>query len=164
MRHTWPKVWPIVDWNNRGVASHDWTWSQNLVYNMHSCESWGRVILSDRTVIQLPDAQLEEAYGFVPPPPAEGTPKPGSMARIPGGLYTIGPDEAIFITVVDPDGDATRAGNEGGVFSSEDYTVYLRLTANDGSQNGQTRSSMFFSWPWVRMPSMATTCSSVSSR
>jgi len=92
VQHTWPKTWPIVDWNDRGTASYDWTWSQNLVYNMHSCESWGRVILSDRTVIQLPDAQLEDAYAFVLPPQSERKPEPGSMARIPGGIYTIGPD------------------------------------------------------------------------
>lgn len=50
------------------------------------------MILSDRTVIQLPDAQLEDAYPFVSPPQAEHKPEPGSMVRIPGGAYTIGPD------------------------------------------------------------------------
>jgi formylglycine-generating enzyme required for sulfatase activity len=92
VEHTWPRVWPIIDWKDHGKASYDWTWSQNLVYNMHSCESWGRVILSDRTVIQSPDPELADAYAFLPPPEPQHQPEPGAMVRIPGGEYTVGPD------------------------------------------------------------------------
>lgn len=92
VQHTWPKVWPIVNWKDHGNASYDWTWSQNLVYNMHSCESWGRVILSDRTVVQLPNPELENAFAFVPAPEPEHLPEVGDMVRIEGGLYRIGPD------------------------------------------------------------------------
>jgi formylglycine-generating enzyme required for sulfatase activity len=92
VQHTWPKVWPIIDWNDRGPRSYDWTWSQNLVYNMHSAECWGRVILSERTVRQPPEEHLQNAFGFQLPPAPTHTPEPGSMVRIPGGTYTIGPD------------------------------------------------------------------------
>lgn len=64
VQHTWPRTFPIVDWDNRGPESYDWTWSQNLVYNMHSTESWGRVLLSEHTVLQTPDPGLENAFAF----------------------------------------------------------------------------------------------------
>lgn len=92
VQHNWPKVWPIIDWKNWGDTVYDWTWSQCLVYNMHSCESWGRVILSDQTVIQLPDIDLEEPYKFLQPPQSVHTLQPGCMVKISGGTYTIGPD------------------------------------------------------------------------
>jgi len=116
VQHTWPKVSPIVDWSDRGNASYDWTWSQNLVYNMHSCESWGRVILSERTVIQLPDAQLEAPYAFVQPPQPKCDPEPGSMTRIGGGMYTIGPD------ATDPD-DSPQGSVELEDFLIDRYAV-----------------------------------------
>ena len=94
VEHPWPRnIWPIVDWENRGGPCQDWTWSQNLVYNMHSCESWGRVILSDRTIIQAADSERENAFPCVEPPLSRKTPKVGQMVKIRGGTYTIGPDE-----------------------------------------------------------------------
>ena len=92
VQHPWPRdIWPTTDWTNRGGPAWDWTWSPNLVYNMHVCETWGRLILSDRLVAQAPDLHLEAAFAFVaPPPPTEAT--PGDVVRIRGGSYTIGPD------------------------------------------------------------------------
>ena len=92
VQHPWARdIWPITDWTNRGGPPWDWTWSPNLVYNMHVCETWGRLILSDRSVAQARDVDVEAAFGFVASPPtAEVT--PGAVVRIRGGSYTIGPD------------------------------------------------------------------------
>lgn len=92
VQHTWPRTFPIVDWDNRGPESYDWTWSQNLVYNMHSVESWGRILLSERTVLQTPDAALESAFAFGTPPAVAHTPELDSMVRVTAGTCTIGPD------------------------------------------------------------------------
>jgi formylglycine-generating enzyme required for sulfatase activity len=97
VEHPWPRdVWPIVDWENRGGPCFDWTWSPNLVYNMHSCESWGRVILSGLTVLQAPDIEREQAFPFAlvftAPPQLSKKIRPGTMVKIRGGTYTIGPD------------------------------------------------------------------------
>ncbi|MCE5250915.1 SUMF1/EgtB/PvdO family nonheme iron enzyme [bacterium] len=95
VEHPWPRdVWPITDWENRGGPGFDWTWSQNLVYNMHSGESWGRVILSERTVLQAPDVNLEHAFPFVEPPESRAVRRAGGMVKIKGGTYTIGPDSS----------------------------------------------------------------------
>ena len=112
VQHPWPpNVWPIVDWEDRGGPCWDWTWSPNLVYNMHSCESWGRVILSGRTVLEKSDDALENAFTFIEPPSPRKKPKVGSMVRIKGGTYTIGPD--------DTDPDASPQGNE----TVDDYFI-----------------------------------------
>lgn len=93
VQHPWPKdVWPVEDWKNRGGPCWDWTWSPNLVYNMHSCESWGRVILLDHTVLESPYSNKETAFSFVDPPPPPKKPRLGSMVKIKGGTYLIGPD------------------------------------------------------------------------
>jgi formylglycine-generating enzyme required for sulfatase activity len=88
----WNRAWPIVDWNDRGPTIYDWTWSPNLVYNMHTAESWGRVILSDRTVLQGSDPLLDKAFPFVEPPQKKMAPQPGRMVLIKGGTYPVGPD------------------------------------------------------------------------
>ena len=94
VQHPWPDdIWPIEDWNNRGGPCWDWTWSQNLVYNMHSCESWGRIIMSTRTVLQATDTELENSFSFVEPPQPKRRLRAGEMVRIKGGKYSIGPDE-----------------------------------------------------------------------
>jgi formylglycine-generating enzyme required for sulfatase activity len=93
VQHTWPRVFPIVDWTDRGPASYDWTWSQQLVYNMHCVETWGRVLLSQRRVTQAPDPDLVEAFPFVATPPAPHTVEPGEMVRVAAGSYPVGPDE-----------------------------------------------------------------------
>jgi len=116
VEHSWPRTWPIVDWKDRGPASYDWTWSPNLVYNMHSCESWGRVILSERTVLQMPDPQLREAFAPVAPRRGDHTPEPGGMILIPGGTYTIGPD------ATDPD-DSPRGAATLDDFYMDRYEV-----------------------------------------
>ena len=94
VQHPWPpNVWPIVDWEARGGSPWDWTWSSNLVYNMHVCETWGRVIISDKTVLEPTDYNLENAFAFIEPPSPRKKPKVGSMARIKGGTFIIGPDD-----------------------------------------------------------------------
>ncbi|NKB70305.1 MAG: SUMF1/EgtB/PvdO family nonheme iron enzyme [Candidatus Latescibacteria bacterium] len=92
VQYPWSRTtWPITDWKNRGGPCWDWTWSPVLVYNMHACETWGRLVLSDRTPAQAPDADLEGIFDFVAPP-AEQTVNPGEMVQIEGGSYPIGPD------------------------------------------------------------------------
>ena len=89
----WPRdIWPIMDWNNRGGKGWDWTWTPNLAYDMHVPECWGRVILSDRTVLEHKDPELENMFPFVEAPRPPKKPDIGSMVKIKGGTYTIGPD------------------------------------------------------------------------
>ncbi len=88
----WPKdIWPIMDWNKKG-SNWDWTWTPNLAYDMHVPETWGRVILSERTVHRSKDMTLENSFPFVDPPRSRKKPKTGNMVKIKGGTYTIGPD------------------------------------------------------------------------
>ena len=70
----------------------DWTWSPVLVYNMHVCETWGRLILSDRSVAEAPDEELEKLFAFAAPPADAPDAVPGEMVRIRGGTFPIGPD------------------------------------------------------------------------
>jgi formylglycine-generating enzyme required for sulfatase activity len=93
VEHPWPKTWPVIDWENRGGPCWDWTWSPNLVYNMHSCESWGRVVLSGSTVLQTADVSSDTAFPVAEPPNPKRKPVPGEMVKIRGGTYAIGPDE-----------------------------------------------------------------------
>ncbi len=93
VQHPWPRdVWPIADWTNQGGPVWDWTWSPVLVYNMHACETWGRLVLSDRTVAAAPDPDVGSIFGFVTPPPALPDVTPGKMVSIGGGTFVIGPD------------------------------------------------------------------------
>lgn len=85
------KEWPIVDWEHRG-ACWDWTWTPNLAYDMHVPECWGRVLLSGRTVLDYKDETLEHAFPFIQPPVLSRKPDIGSMVKIRGGTYTVGPD------------------------------------------------------------------------
>ena len=91
--YPWPKdVWPIMNWSDRGGSCWDWTWSPELTYHLHCCETFGRVILSERTVLQTKDMELENSFPFIEPPRMRRKPKVGSMVKIKGGTYTIGPD------------------------------------------------------------------------
>ncbi len=122
--------WPISDW--RPVRGVDWLWSPMLTYRAHITEAFGRVIMSDRTVIQTPDHALENAFPFTTPPPPPKHPKTGSMVKIKGGMYTIGPDDE------DPSGASPR-----GEISVKDfyidryevtigeYTKFLNAGGND---------------------------------
>ncbi|MEN8226815.1 MAG: SUMF1/EgtB/PvdO family nonheme iron enzyme [Bacteroidota bacterium] len=92
--------WPIEDWSP--VQGVDWLWSPMLTYRAHVIETFGRVIMSDRTVIQQSDAALENAFPFFDPPASPKNPKPGSMVKIHGGTYAIGPDNE------DPSGASPR--------------------------------------------------------
>lgn len=83
--------WPITDW--KPVRGVDWLWSPMLGYRAHITEAFGRVILSDKTVLRAKDWDLENAYPFIEPPKPPRKPKIGSMVKIKGGTYTIGPDE-----------------------------------------------------------------------
>ena len=101
--------WPIVDWSR--INSVDWLWSPMLIYRAHVPETFGRVILSDKTVIQPKDRELENAYPFVDPPKPPKRPKVGSMVKIKGGTYAIGPDD-------DPTGASPR-----GEVTVEDFYI-----------------------------------------
>ncbi|MEN8229751.1 MAG: SUMF1/EgtB/PvdO family nonheme iron enzyme [Bacteroidota bacterium] len=83
--------WPIEDWTP--VKNVDWLWSPMLSYRAHIIETFGRVIMSDRTVIQTEDGSLENAFPFTEPPRPPKNPKVGSMVKIKGGSYAIGPDD-----------------------------------------------------------------------
>lgn len=85
------KAWPILDWTNMG-SSWDWTWTPNLAYDMHVPECWGRVLLSGRTVLDYKDEALEQAFPFFQPPGMPKKSDTGSMVKIKGGTYTVGPD------------------------------------------------------------------------
>ena len=92
--------WPITDW--RPVRGVDWLWSPLLTYRAHIIETFGRVIMSGRTVLQVGDKELEHAFPFMDPPPPPKRPKTGSMVKIQGGTYAIGPDDE------DPSGASPR--------------------------------------------------------
>lgn len=93
VQYPWSRtIWPITDWNNKGGGCWDWIWTPNLAYDMHVPECWGRVILSDRTVLDYKDTELENAFPFVAPPKPPKKPNAGSMVKIKGGTYTVGPD------------------------------------------------------------------------
>lgn len=81
--------WPIIDWT--AIKNVDWLWSPELTYRAHVVETFGRVIMSEKNVSQAKDLALENAYPFYDPPIAQN-PKIGSMKKIKGGTYTIGPD------------------------------------------------------------------------
>ena len=123
VEYPWPKdVWPIIDWNSRGDC-WDWTWTPNLAYDMHVPECWGRVILSDRTVLQYKDITLENAFPFVLTSRHRKKLKVGSMVSIKGGSYTIGPD------ITDPE-----TSSEGTVAISDFFTDQYEVTIGEYAQ------------------------------
>ncbi len=83
--------WPITNW--RPVRGVDWLWSPMLTYRAHITETFGRVIMSDRTVLQASEKTLEQTFPFMAPPQPPKHPKTGSMVKIQGGTYAIGPDD-----------------------------------------------------------------------
>ncbi len=105
VEYPWPKEWPIKDWNDKGSGSWDWTWTPNLAYDMHVPEAWGRVILSERNVLHSKDRELENSFPFTDPPVPPKKTEIGSMVRIKGGVYPIGPDETD--PAVSPGGNVT---------------------------------------------------------
>jgi len=111
--------WPITDWTP--VKGVDWLWSPMLTYRAHITECFGRVIMSERSVLMAKDAALENAFPFVPPPPPPRRPKVGSMVKIKGGTYTIGPDYA------DPSG----ASPEGTVTVDDFYIDRYEVTIGE---------------------------------
>ena len=93
VQHPWSRaIWPITDWKNPGGPCWDWTWSPVLVYNMHACETWGRLVLSDCSVAEAPDLDAGRIFGLVAPPAALPDARPGEMVRMDGGTFRIGPD------------------------------------------------------------------------
>jgi len=83
-----------------------------LTYRAHITECFGRIIMSYRTVIQAKDEALEHAFPFIEPPKPPKNPKTGSMVRIKGGNYAIGPDDE------DPSGASPR-----GVVTVKDFSI-----------------------------------------
>ncbi|MEA3478123.1 MAG: SUMF1/EgtB/PvdO family nonheme iron enzyme [Bacteroidota bacterium] len=102
--------WPIEDWSS--VKGVDWLWSPLLTYRAHVIETFGRVIMSEQTVIQTKDWGLENAFPFMDPPKGQKKPKIGSMKKIKGGSYAIGPDDE------DPSGASPR-----GEVTVEDFYI-----------------------------------------
>jgi formylglycine-generating enzyme required for sulfatase activity len=82
--------WRITDFSR--VEGVDWLWSPAMVYSAHNKETYGKVLLSERSVIQAKDQQLEEAFPFALPPPPPAGVELGSMVRVKAGTYGIGPD------------------------------------------------------------------------
>ncbi len=82
--------WPIEEWKQ--VSSVDWLWSPMLTYRAHVTECFGRIVVSDRTVIQYRDDELENAFPFIDSPQAPKMVETGSMVRFIGGEYPVGPD------------------------------------------------------------------------
>ena len=83
--------WPIMGWGR--TKNVDWLWSPELTYSAHVVETYGRVIMSDRSVIRTKDWSLENAFPFMDSPKPQRKPRVGSMIKIKSGAYTIGPDD-----------------------------------------------------------------------
>jgi formylglycine-generating enzyme required for sulfatase activity len=94
------KEWPMTDW--RPVEGVDWLWTPMLTYRAHVTEAFGHVILSGRTVLQPKDRALEGMFPFLDPPLPPKNSKLGSMVRIRGGTFAVGPDDE------DPTGASPR--------------------------------------------------------
>lgn len=101
--------WPITDW----------LWSPMLTYRAHITEAFGRVIMSERTVIQVKDFALEKMFPFIDPAKSPKKPKVGSMVKIKGGTYAIGPDDE------DPSGASTRGEIKVDDFYIDRYEVTI---------------------------------------
>lgn len=109
--------WRITDFKR--VEGVDWLWSPALIYSAHNKECYGKVLLSDHTVIQPKDHELEEAYPFVQPPLPAAQPEPGAMVGIEGGTYAIGPD------IGDPYGAGQRGETEVAAFEIDQCLVTI---------------------------------------
>ncbi|MBN1290978.1 MAG: SUMF1/EgtB/PvdO family nonheme iron enzyme [Candidatus Latescibacteria bacterium] len=109
--------WPIDTWES--VSSVDWLWSPMLTYRAHGTECFGRVIMSDRTVIQYRDDELENSFPFIDPPRPPKKPKLGSMVKFNGGTYTIGPDDD------DPSGASPKGEVTVNTFYMDCYEVTI---------------------------------------
>jgi len=98
---------------------------------MHVPECWGRVILSERTVIDAGDTALENSFPFVEAPHTNRKPDVGDMVKIKGGTYTLGPD--ITDPVDSPQGTVTV--NDFFIDRYEvticEYTQFLNAGGND---------------------------------
>ncbi|MBN1294888.1 MAG: SUMF1/EgtB/PvdO family nonheme iron enzyme [Candidatus Latescibacteria bacterium] len=111
--------WPIEDWTP--IEGVDWLWTPMLSYRAHVTETFGRVILSDRTVIQSKDCELEQAFPFSEPPKPPKNPNVGGMVKIKGGTYTVGPD----------DDDPSGASPRGEVTVDDFYIDRYEVTINE---------------------------------
>ena len=109
--------WPITNWSP--IKGVDWLWSPMLTYRAHITEAFGRVIMSERTVIQVKDFALEEMFPFTDPPKLPEKPKIGSMVKIKGGTYAIGPDDE------DPSGASPRGEIKVDDFYIDRYEVTI---------------------------------------
>jgi len=111
--------WPIENW---GVIKNvDWLWSPELTYCANVFETFGRLIMSDRTVIRTKDQALENAFPFIDPPRPQKNPKIGSMVKIKGGTYVIGPD----------DEDSSGASPQGEVTVKDFYIDRYEVTIGE---------------------------------
>jgi formylglycine-generating enzyme required for sulfatase activity len=90
-----------------------------LTYRAHVTELYGHVIISENTVIQPRDEELENMFPFIEPPEAPSAPDYGSMVLIEGGEYAIGPDEA------DPSGASPRGTVDVDDFYIDKYEVTI---------------------------------------
>ena len=133
VQHSWSReVWPIIDWKDRGGPCWDWTWSPNQIYNMHAPETWGRLVLSDRTVAEAPDPDRASVFSFVAPPPLQPDVTPGEMVDIPGGTFAIGPDATD--PEASPRGTVTVADFRIDRYpvTIGEYVEYLNATGDEG--------------------------------
>jgi len=131
VQYPWQRdIWPIDNWKSSG-SGWDWTWTPNLAYDMHVPECWGRIILSERTVLESKDIELENSFPFVDPPRMSRKPKVGSMVKIKGGTYTIGPD------ITDPVDSPESKITVGDFYIDRyevtigEYTKFLNASGND---------------------------------
>ncbi len=123
--------WPITDWSH--FKNVDWLWSPMLTYRAHLIETFGRVIMSERTVLQVEDWTLENAFPFIEPPKLPKKPEIGSMIKIKGGTNVIGPDDE------DPSGASPRGEVTVGDFYTDRYEVTIGEYAkflNAGGHDG----------------------------
>jgi len=120
--------WPIMDWSN--VKNVDWLWSPELTYRAHVVETFGRVVLSDKTVINTKDYKLENAFPFIAPPQPPKDTDIGSMVKIKGGTYTVGPDDE------DPSGASPKGEVTVDDFYIDRYEVTIGEYAKFLNANG----------------------------
>jgi formylglycine-generating enzyme required for sulfatase activity len=69
----------------------DWVWNTTHSGDLHIPEMWTKVLFSDRPAGAVRDAELENAFPILDPPPAPRERKKG-MVRFPAGPITLGPD------------------------------------------------------------------------
>ncbi len=132
--------WPIEDWTP--VKNVDWLWSPELTYRAHAIETFGRVIMSNRTVIQTKDHALENAFPFINPPKPPKNPKVGSMVKIKGGTYVIGPD----------DEDPSGASPKGEVTVKDFYIDRYEVTIGEYAKFLNAGGHDAYYWPDMADP------------